>query len=235
MRRALFIVSTRGLGHITRCRALASVLVQRGWASTMTTKAPLSVSSHDVTVVDMDGEEMFEGTALRAVMAKPVVRIANTCILSDDVETWAIQPTNVPRITVVGSPGAEYYPILPPTVPALLGGKYALLRPEFAEARDADMSLPGNAQHGGLFDCRDIKDWSSTQIAYRMRNADMVISFGGMRALEAACVRKGGQDILVYARNAGEGLNKRGLADGQDHIDGRGCQRVADALEELVK
>lgn len=239
MRRALFVISTQGLGHITRCRALALELGRRGWGSTMTTHAPTSVASVDLSVVDMQSDDGMvpEGGVLRAVSAKPVVRIANTCDVSEDIARYYEQVVAlaVPNITVVGSPGALWEQNSHYATLALLGGRYAMLRPEFEQARNADANLPSLGHPGGVFDCRNISDWMAMQMACRMRLADVVVTWGGMRALEAACVRKGGRDLLIYHRNQGEWLNKQGLADGKDHIDGRGCQRVADALEELVK
>lgn len=243
MRRVMFVVSSRGLGHITRCRALACELGRRGWASSMSSHAPIVANSVDACVVDMDdGESIAEGAVLRAVGSKPTIRLANSDHMTDDIRRYydTLVHGRVPHITIIASPGetdsgAMWAGIGGGYSRVLVGGKYALLRPEFVEARDADSSNPVIHGHGGLFDCRDVADWSATQMAYRMRFAYPVITYGGMRALESACVRKGGVDLLIYARNRGEELNKQGLADGQDHIDGRGCQRVADALEELVK
>lgn len=225
-RRALFVMSTRGQGHIVRCRALAAELLTRGWFSTMTNRSPLSGTSYDVSIVDL-GEEEHAAAVYDALKDKPVVAIVDTP-----------GPRLVDMI-VCGSPGAKVEMFAPEPEGAsagtiLGGGAYALLRPEFREFRS---SLPRRPWIYA-FDCREVTDHSAFDMAIGMSTAETVITYGGMRALEAACVRGHARGMTIEARNPGEELNKAGLRGHggiADLIDGLGCKRVADAIEGLVK
>lgn len=220
-KRALFVVSTRGQGHIVRCRALAAELATRGWASTMTNKAPLSPASYDVSIVDLEGED-HEHDVYEVLKDRPVVAIVDTHF-------------DLPAVNLVvcGNAGAR-------TVRSrrcLFGPRYALLRPEFLQARIEDTWQREHRPTNGLsFDCRKVSDLSAATLAERMRDSDEVVTWGGMRALEAACVRGNAVEIHIRPRNEGEIWNMRGLyADPTaDLVDGRGCLRVADAILELA-
>jgi UDP-N-acetylglucosamine:LPS N-acetylglucosamine transferase len=64
-----------------------------------------------------------------------------------------------------------------------------------------------------------------------MSKVALVVTYGGMRAMEAACI---GVPSIIQPRNEGERLNAEFLRAG-GKIDGLGCKRAADAIEELVK
>jgi UDP-N-acetylglucosamine:LPS N-acetylglucosamine transferase len=64
-----------------------------------------------------------------------------------------------------------------------------------------------------------------------MSRASLVITYGGMRAMEAACV---GVPSIVIPRNEGEQLNAEFLTAG-GKIDGWGFKRAADAIEALFR
>lgn len=254
-RRALFVISTRGQGHIVRCRALAAELLTRGWFSTMTNRSPLSGTSYDVSIVDL-GDEEHAAAVYDALKDRPVVAIVDTP-----------GPRLVDMI-VCGSPGAKVEMFAPEPEGAsagtiLGGGAYALLRPEF---REVSWGQHGFSSSHDVFDLRTVERESAESLARIMAASRLVVTWGGMRAMEAACV---GVPMICVSRdeNAGEmqnvhGLWKAGAAwwwEGYDHIqkvdelvaagadlqvmsmvgrglvDGLGCKRVADAIEELVK
>lgn len=238
-RRALFVVSTRGQGHIVRCRALASELLTRGILSTMTDRSPLSATSFDVSIIDLGSEE-HEIAVAAALRDRPVVAIVDT-------------PHAIPAdVVVCGSAGAtnEMFPLDHPNwqsgkgrpVRLASGPGAALLRPEFLERRErlqrcfAHLSLRDPVP----LDLRSVENMSADEIAGALFSSvacgDPVITYGGMRAMEAACVRFGAEGMTIEARNPGEELNKAGLlADPErDLVDGRGCIRIGEIIQELV-
>ena len=60
----------------------------------------------------------------------------------------------------------------------------------------------------GILDVRDISDMSAVKLACSMATAAVVITYGGMRAMETACC---GAPMVVVPRNRGEHLNAKGL------------------------
>lgn len=83
----------------------------------------------------------------------------------------------------------------------------------------------------GAFDARNVRGMDARDLAEAMSRASLVITYGGMRAMEAACV---GVPMIVIPRNGGERLNAEFLLSG-GKIDGLGCKRAAEDIEELVK
>lgn len=217
-RRALFVTSMAGQGHIVRCRALACELASRGWASTMSNKAPSSAASYDVSIVDL-GDEPQVVDVYRALVDRPVVAVADTYVAPDvDLIVW-------------GSAGAGDFRRLNQRSRYLAGPQYSLLRPEFCRARWA----LGSTRIVGSVDLRTVRDQSATELAADIAAFTTVYTYGGMRAMEAACVRGSARGLVIEARNPGEELNKAGLEarPDEDLVDGLGCSRVADAIEEL--
>ena len=59
-----------------------------------------------------------------------------------------------------------------------------------------------------VWDARCIEGLSADEVCRRMLSAAMVITYAGMRAMEAACL---GVPSILIARNRGEALNAKGL------------------------
>lgn len=251
MPRALFVVSDQGQGHKYRCQALADELRSRGWGWTTCGwwESPPK-TGYDVIVADgenLDGEGYI--AAWEAFQPD-----AKTVIIAD-------VPGDYPSdLLVAGGAGAtpELYKDSG-AKKVLAGPAYALLRTQFRGIRYTRPTFLGRA---GVFDARSVGGLGSIEMADRMASAEVVITYGGMRALEAACV---GAPMVVYARNEGERLNalalNRALAAawvseesdcaamaatldrtwhlgkmseaGRALIDGLGVTRVADAIEAL--
>lgn len=220
MKRALIIPSLRGGGHLVRCRALASELTRRGFGCTMTSKAPLSASSYDVSVVDMEGEE-HEHDVYEALRGRPVVAVIDT--------PHAVQARAVVCATVGVSP--DVFPTATESRILLCGSKFALLRPEFREMRSDAWKLSSSV--GSVADANGL---SASEMATVMLRHGRLHTYGGVRALEAACVRSSAVGLDIVARNAAEEMNRAGLcADpAADLVDGLGCVRVADYIEAML-
>lgn len=230
VKRALFVVSARGQGHLVRCRALASELTSRGWRCSLSPMSPRTALGYDVSVIDGEeyGPEVYE-----ALKDRPAVAVVDTARVP-----WSGWPYT--NLLVWGSAGATWEPLAEAGFcgTAMLGPRAAILRPEFREMRRPQ--LPGTTIPlipRADFDARNITGLHTLALAALMRGAGRVITYGGMRALEAACVRGNALGLEIEARNPGEELNKAGLlADpAADLVDGLGCGRVADAIEELAK
>ena len=252
--RAVFVVDVKsGQGHLVRSRALMAELASRGWRCSMVSKPVGAVASHDVTIFDgpaFDREEAYE-----AASGKPVVAI---------VDTPGARHVD---LTVCGSAGAKpdmfqcsgcvkthgY-----PPVAVCAGPQYALLRHEFATLRSWILSDGVHTTQHGVLDIRNIKDIPADRLASMLMNAEVVITYAGMRAMEAACI---GVPSALLIRNEGELLNATGLIaggaaisgstwtdallaqaallksmseTGRALVDGLGCQRVADAIERML-
>jgi spore coat polysaccharide biosynthesis predicted glycosyltransferase SpsG len=261
--KALFIVDdVHGQGHVVRSGALRDELERRGWKTktALDSFAPLScgfkepIIVKDVDVIVSDGghciEKMFE---------------ARTVYIADE-------PSNLNvTLLVAGGAGAteEMYKDCG-AKKVLAGPQYALLRPEFRDRHELMNRCFAHVPlvKPPLFDIRRIVDLSADQLAAQLfsvtATAGIVITHGGMRAMECACV---GAPMVIVPRNEGERLNARALriagaaliADeksaeqvakdllehprwlqvmskrGRELVDGLGVKRVADAIEELVK
>ena len=239
--RALLIPDDAGNGHIVRCAALARELRRRDW-KTFTVAASEQVPPRQFDVVVLDTvKPVF--SAIPGV--SHMVRIVD--------EAMQDGPSN---LTVCANVGCDWGD---DQRDALVGPEYALLRREFLEERGSTV------RRVGVFDARKIAGWSAEALAPEMALAQVVISYGGMRALEAACV--GTPTVLVH-RNRGECLNAWGLAEAgaavvsteseaeraaelllaaapellermsdaaMALVDGKGCERVADAIEGLFR
>lgn len=221
-RRALFIVSGDGLGHIVRCNALAGELHLRGWTSETMKRSAVSVAvfgRFDVAIIDGVGLDDDALSWLRTPTRR--VAIVDTMTAPDFAD-----------LVVCGNAGARAYGSMGDHAIILAGPQYALIREEFQSARKARLvGLPYAA-----LDLRGVEHLTAFQIAGLLRKVKTIVTYGGMRALEAACVRGSSAGLIIEARNPGEELNKAGLeADrSADLIDGRGRVRVADAIEEFV-
>lgn len=234
--RALLIPDDAGNGHIVRCAALARELRRRNW------------KTFTVAVSEQVPPRQFEVAVLDTVKPlPPIPGVARTVRIIDE----AIQDGPCDLI-VHATVGCDFI-----SFNALVGPEYALLRREFLEERGSTV------RRVGIFDARKIAGWSAEALAQEMALAQVVISYGGMRALEAACV--GTPTVLVH-RNRGECLNAWGLANAgaavvsteseaqraaelllaaapgllermgsaaMALVDGKGCERVADAIEGL--
>lgn len=236
--RALLIPDDAGNGHIVRCAALSRELRCRDW-KTFTVAASEQVPPRQFEVAILDTVKPLP----------PIPGVAHTVRIVDE----AVQDGPC-EIIVCANAGCD---VVSPR--ALVGPQYALLRREFLEERGSVV------RRVGIFDARKIAGWSAEALASEMALSQVVISYGGMRALEAACV--GTPTVLVH-RNRGECLNAWGLAGagaaivsteseaeraaelllaaapgllgrmggaGMALVDGRGCERVADAIEGLFR
>lgn len=225
VRRALFVPdNTSGMGHVVRCRALAAELTERGWeCSTVSPREPKDVG---VDVVVMDGPD-YPPEWYSWPGAK-VVGIFDAAAV-DPFQTWA-RKAHPPDLVVY--PGAKYQNMrLQPNPTVLSGPDYSLIRREFREVQ------PWHGTLRGTFDLRTIENMPACEMAEGIRKAASVVTYGGMRAMEAACVLqtiKSPAVFEIHARNHGEELNKAGLERGA-RVDGLGCKRVADVIEEIVK
>lgn len=227
-REALFIVdAVNGQGHIVRSRALASEMATRGWRCSTVPKRPPGWSG-DVVIVD--GTEFYDG--LEAVHDWPGMKVVS-------VRDTPHEPAYGADLIVMGSAGfhnsdraaTESYPT------RYLGGpNYSLLRPEFRAQRQVEREM--RIVKYGAFDARSADGLSAVEMARRMADAQVIITYAGMRAMEAACVGVGAasldSQLRLHARNDGERLNKIGLEAGAV-VDGLGCQRVAAAIGELFQ
>lgn len=226
-----------------RCGALAGEFERRGWKTT--TIGPDDApprDAFDVVVVDMRGH------GPRFPEIPKCVRIIDDPIARDDAD-----------LLVFGSAGAGNGILLELGGCSVLAGpRYSLLRREFVDERRI------RRERVGIMDLREIAGFDARAMAEEMGSAQVVITYGGMRAMEAACVAT---PSVVVVRNRGERLNAKGLtaagaameahADeatgmaqhmlglqplldrmGQHArvlVDGMGCQRVVDGVEELFR
>lgn len=219
MKRALFIVSDQGNGHRVRCGALAEELRGRGWECANLERD--ESGDADVLVIDEATDMVVTGRA------RAVVLVDSPGTLPRLVRAKAAECQ--PDLLVCGNAGVTeaMFRECGARCDILAGPDYALLRPEFREAREK-VSRPW----GGTFDAREAANMSGLEMAFAMVAAETVDTFGGMRALEAACARRGVLGLTIHPQNEGEALNAQGLALGRE-VDGFGCRRVADAIEAM--
>jgi len=240
--KALFLPDDVGQGHAIRCRALAEALEKRG---------------HRVFTVGMLDEiprdHMFHVAIIdRRSYVPPIPGIAKTVRIVDEYDSISACDMSVlgSAMRGISEVGFRY---------TLIGPMYSLLREEFRAERRVIRSREG------ILDVRAISGWTPATLAEMMGCARVVITYGGMRAMEAACV---GTPSVVVHRNRGEKLNADGLAEvgaavvaaesqaermadtlfksplevrqrmstvAMELVDGRGCERVADAIEGLFR
>lgn len=241
--KALFVVDDCGLGHYVRCGALAAELERRG-ASTYTI-GPRDTApqwTFNVVVIDM-----------RSYMP-PVPGIPYTVRIIDEPAQQG--PCD---LMVLGSAGVgEAAFVSAAAGRVLLGPRYSLLRPEFVAeqgiVRDRD----------GVLDIRKVAGWSAADFAEQIASAKVVVTYAGMRAMEAACVST---PAVLIPRNRGESMNATRLVEAgaavrstEDEaegvarrlldlpelldrmslatrglVDGLGCARVADEIQGLFR
>jgi spore coat polysaccharide biosynthesis predicted glycosyltransferase SpsG len=197
-----------GQGHVVRCAALADELRARGW----------HVASGwggdglpDVLILDQ-GEAPI---AVRGCGAMKVVRI---------VDVPGPQFCNGWDLLVCGSAGAcpKMFSGWCTSKRVLAGPEFSLLRPEFRAISDCERGV-------AVVDMQESPIVEARARAEKIAQSALCTSGGGMTAMEIACV---GTPAVFIARNAGEELNIAGLNAGAK-VDGFGCQRVADAIEEM--
>lgn len=240
VRRALFVVSDQGLGHKTRCGALADELRARGWTCEDRKEWQ---DSADVTIVDHPGLKARAQRVVYIVDEPGEYEGADLLVCGG---AWATPEA-------FADSGAKK---------VLAGPQYALIRDHFRVARN---EFDGAEPRGmGVFDARNIENVGPVELALKMLGADVIITYAGMRAMEAACV---GAPMVLQARNEGERLNAHALmaagaavyvdklpypegwasalnsaghgfpplmsAAGRALVDGLGTGRVADAIEAL--
>lgn len=220
-KRALFVVDhEHGLGHVVRSRELMHELAERGMRCSMVNRQPGSWSSHDVVITD--------GVVLSSQPSCAFVSICD--------HPWDRYGNRGADLLVCGSAGAvpSMFDGMAKTV--LAGPDYSLLRVEFRDRRErmercfAHQSL----RRPETLDVREISGLSADDLAGHFFSAvvcdDTVLTYGGMRASEAACV--GVQRLTIFPRNKGEELNAAGLRAGRIP-DGLGCKRVADQIVKM--
>lgn len=266
--KAIIIPSIRGLGHVTRCRALANELTERGWnVSISGGYPPPSFSGLDVAIIDGPefGPELYDQKipciCIRDTMPNQVPGgspedFPGSCVL-----------VVVPTAQIHGAGVVKYDQLFVDVSNqihnrgrVIYGPGLSMLRREFHWRHCAPP-----LHRTGVWDCRKIDSFTPSAVAEAMSRAAVVITYGGMRAMEAACC---GAPMVVYARNEGEALNatglqRRGAAVALEHepnayevakelmakpkvrqemseralkvVDGRGCYRVAEAIEEVLR
>ena len=229
-----------GRGHEVRSVTLAKELSKRGWSWEL---AEYYTGPADVLVID--GRDHADTLQLaRGVDYRKVVSITDGPMLI------------CADLIVNGGAGAklkeDYY-----ANNVLCGPDYAILRPEFRKARLSD------EPRKGVFDCRTAAGMGVVEMVQAMRSAKLVVTYGGMRALEAACT---GAALIVEEQidaSRGEIENAKALwlagaaywwinvprqigelntmntskmgRCASELVDGLGCQRVADAIEVLCR
>lgn len=265
--KAIIVPSIRGLGHVTRCRALANELTERGWEASISGGYAPPGTDADVVVIDGKefGAEMYDW------------KVPSVCIRDT-------MPDRVPGGRAEDFPGSCVLVVVPTAHSegacaikydqlfvdvsnqvhnrgrVVYGPGLSMLRREF-RWRHCAPPVPRT----GVWDCRKIDSFSPGAVAEAMSRAAVVITYGGMRAMEAACC---GAPMVVYARNEGEALNATGLQSSGAAValeyepnaydvakelmakpkvreemseralkvvDGLGCYRVAEAIEEVLR
>ena len=98
-----------------------------------------------------------------------------------------------------------------------------LIRPEFERVK-----WTGGY---GTFDARFIQNIAPEDLATAMAAADLVITYGGMRAMEAACI---GAPMVVIPRNGGEQRNIDYLRRSNGRASGL-LVAAADTIEALFR
>jgi spore coat polysaccharide biosynthesis predicted glycosyltransferase SpsG len=248
MKTALFVVDQRhesGRGHIVRCSALAEELRSRGWEVDYSDSRGFPTADdlpeHNVMVVD--DYNLTREWIEQAVAYSPFV------VVADDY-----QPERVyggVGIVVNGSASGASVAYAP-SIRALLGPRYALLRKEFSHFS------PSRFERRGVLDMTQVRGLSGFHMATVVGRSLWSISYGGMSALESVAVgtpvllsprvdressESANRDALVYAGCAEWfGAEDRDDMSAWDRMherclmltDGMGCQRVADTIEEYV-
>jgi spore coat polysaccharide biosynthesis predicted glycosyltransferase SpsG len=220
--KALFIVDDRpeaGLGHVVRCGALADELRERGWACLGGTLDARTRDHVDVVVMDAprDAPRQYSREPLVPDDRFKLVVIRDVPLRQDDAD-----------LLVCGSAGATPEMFKDCGAKRVLAGPgYSLLRPEFRAARWRQYSHPWEP-----LDLTSVDGASASELAIAIGVSGGVITYGGMRLMEALCV--GAPILKVIARNPGEELNVQGWKAGVE-VDGWGCRRVADAIEAMFQ
>lgn len=240
--------SGAGNGHTVRCRALADELRHRGVTTFLHMMPPATeiIAWAEVMVLDLGPEDHV----IYAIPTKPAkyVRIVDTVVDTSNAD-----------LIICGSAGAEARMFQGKgSARVLAGPDYCLLRPQFAAERRI------THRRDGIVDLRRAGDqWDARIVASQVARATVAITYGGMRAMEATCVgtptviypRNEGEHLnarglmmagaaLVADESelqvmAAELMKVAPLAakmsaSARQLIDGRGVDRVAHAIMELL-
>lgn len=199
--RALFFVAEGpgyGNGHAVRSGALRDELTARGW----TCDWRIPHGNPDLVISDVPDDGRVSGVHAKA----GVLRVE----ISDDPSRRVSQVDDDgdvrPHLVVNGCAGATPEMYAGSAKSVLAGPEYALLRPVFADFRN----IYGSRDFGGVRDIRNVSGATAEQLAWWLIGADAVITYGGMRCLEAACV---GAPMVIDQEDEAQELNAVGLRD----------------------
>ena len=164
-----------GTGHVIRCRTLASALVARGWTATLATRAlPDGLSSSlrragvGMLVLDAamplaaDPDRIAAGTdrpiallvadhyGIDAAWLAAMRAHASVTMAIDDLADRP-QPVDLLLNQNLGVDATRYDALVPADARVLIGPRFALVRPEFAELRARPRARDGRVERVIVF------------------------------------------------------------------------------------
>ena len=188
-----------GTGHMVRCMALARELELRGWRTTFATRSVPAVlrreivaAGHSVVLIPEDIPMAAEPTHLReiGVVGNSVLitdhygvdaqwqraaRILSPVVAAIDDLAVATQAVGLLVNQNLGISVSEYDALVPTDCRLLIGPTYAILRPEFAEARAAGLRVRDHVRRILVFagggDHHDV----TSQIVAALASSDVAI------------------------------------------------------------
>lgn len=241
---------------MVRSAALADELRARGWECNF---EPNRTGAPDLCIVD--GHKRPDVYAIHASVPFVLISDGRTLdpLLVDDDDD------KPPALIVNGGAGAHPYMYAESGAKRVLAGPaYALLRPEFSKTHWPTHTDDAFGLGFDWLDARRFVGMDAGQMARAMAGTQVLLTAGGMRAMEAACV---GAPMVLFIESEDQESNAYALqkcaagmiardeaygkklvrellkdpdwlarmsAAGRRLVDGKGCQRVADAIEELV-